>query len=78
MKTTKTKLVNNALCKAHIDTQKNNKFAFKLVNASVLGDELLMSELSKWSELESEYLVVGMNFSLNRHSREGGNPQTLR
>jgi hypothetical protein len=74
MKTTKTKLVNNALCKAHINTQKKNKCAFKLVNASVHGDELLMSEPSKWSELESEYLVVRMNLSLSRHSREGGNP----
>jgi hypothetical protein len=78
MKTTKPNMVKDALCKAHIDTQKNNKLAFKLVNASVHGDELLISEPSKWSELESEYLVVGMKFSLNRHSCEGGNLQTLR
>lgn len=58
----------------HIDAQKNKQHSFNLNDLSLRGGEMQISNPCKWTEIESEYLAVGLNLSQNCPSREGGNP----
>lgn len=71
MKNTKSASVMYALCSTLGDVKKQDA-NFNLKDASVRGVEILNLNPLKWSELESEYLETGLNFSSSSHPANAG------
>jgi stress response protein SCP2 len=63
-RTTINALIEDGLCRVLNDQKIKTKTAFKLKDASVRGEAMLITDLRRWQEMEEEHVIAKVKKSL--------------